>query len=97
MPGDLYGASDKDRIAVMANRIGPGIERHRDIVGMCGDQIERERGDAIAETPVCFLQGDDIRTHFVQHVEDTLRPTQPVRSDAFTNVIAGDFQHSLAE
>ena len=97
MLDDLYRSMHEDRIAVMANRVGPGLERDRHIVGVRRNQVERQGGDAVAETPVGLLQRHDIGANFVQYIEDTLRPTQPVRPDALTNVIAGDFQHSLVE
>ena len=93
MLDDLYRSMHEDRIAVMANRVGPRLKRDRHIVGVRSDQVEGEGRDAFSEATVGFLKRDDVGSDFVQHIEHPIRASQPVGADPFADVVARDLQH----
>ena len=93
MGDDLHRLVDQDGIAMMADGIGPRVERDGHIVRVCFDEIERKRGDTLAEAPVGFLQGDNVCADLVQDIEHAFGPTQAVGADPFPDIVARDLQH----
>ncbi len=94
MRQNFYASADQNGIAVMANRIWAGFKRYGDISGFVRDQREGKRALPTAKASVCFLQRNNIRVDFLQYVENTCGTAEAICSDAFSNIVAGNFQHS---
>src|SRR5579859_110190 len=94
MVEDLGLAPDEDGVAVPAHAAGPDFVRDGAVGGMVGDQLEGDRTLPRASAVVRLLQADDVGIELGEDGQDTLGAAQPVRADAFADVVAGDLDRS---
>ena len=80
-------------VAVPADAAGAGVERHRPIVAMLLDHVQRHRAGARSEAAVGLLQRDDVGIELVQHVDRPLRPPLAVGADCLAHIVAGHADH----
>ena len=80
-------------VAVPADAAGAGVERHRLVVAMLLDHVQRYRAGARSETAVGFLQRDDVGIELVEHIDRPLRPALAVGADRLSHIVAGHADH----
>ena len=93
---DFGALANEQRIAVPADAVRAIVEADRDIVAMLVEHVRRDRAGAGTETPVGFLQGDDVGVEFAEHRQNPPGVAAPVEPDALAHIVTGDFDHGLS-
>ena len=85
-------------VTMPAETAGADIKRHRMPGRFCFDQSGWQTALARSESPVSFLQRDDIGVDLVEDFQDTFRIALLIKPDAFMDIIGRDLQrqcHSI--
>lgn len=91
----FYPLADEHGIAVPADAVRPGVERHcppRALV----DQLTRQGRHPSAKATVGLLKRDNICVDFMQNAHDAFGITSPVEPDRLMDVVTGNGQHGAA-
>jgi hypothetical protein len=91
----FWFAPNQEGIAVPAMSVGDIGLHEESQAGFTLDQNWIEKPGSLAETPIDFLDSDDVSAYFPNYIDNAIRPDNPVGALAFVDIIGCDLHNDL--
>lgn len=69
------------------------VERDGLVVAVDVQKVQRNRGNALSESPIRLLKRYDVGVDFAQHLQYTFWVSTAVCADGFAHIIGGNLDH----